>query len=94
MPIDVRPFLAAASVAVATRRAVGRSAISGPGTVASIGPLTCTMPFRTAYSNDEARKYLAEWAAIEFDPRVAKVLLELDINEPVGNVSVNIEQAI
>jgi len=56
--------------------------------------LTGSRPFRTAYSNDEARKYLAEWAAIEFDPRVAKVLLELDINEPVGNVSVNIEQAI
>jgi len=56
--------------------------------------LTGSRPFRTAYSNDEARKYLAEWAAIEFDPRVAKVLLELDINEPAGNVSVNIEQAI
>ena len=56
--------------------------------------LTGSRPFRTAYSDDEARKYLAEWAAIEFDPRVAKVLLELDINEPAGNVSVNIEQAI
>jgi len=56
--------------------------------------LTGSRPFRTAYSNDEARKYLAEWAAIEFDPRVAKVLLELDINEPVENVSVSIEQAI
>ena len=56
--------------------------------------LTGSRPFRTAYSVEEARKYIAEWAAIEFDPRVSKVLLELNIEEPVENVSVNIEQAI
>lgn len=56
--------------------------------------LTGSRPFRTAYSVEEARKYIAEWAAIEFDPRVSKVLLTLNIEETAENVEVNIEQAI
>ncbi|MFN0139329.1 MAG: HD-GYP domain-containing protein [Pyrinomonadaceae bacterium] len=32
--------------------------------------LTTTRPFRTAISDEEARKYLTLWAAIEFDPAI------------------------
>ena len=32
-------------------------------------------PFRAAYPSENARKYLAEWAGIEFDPAVVKALL-------------------
>jgi HD-GYP domain-containing protein (c-di-GMP phosphodiesterase class II) len=53
--------------------------------------LTGSRPFRTAYSIEEARKYIAEWAAIEFDPRVSKVLLDLDLAEPVEEFSVTVE---
>ncbi len=34
-------------------------------------------PFRAAMSPDEARKYLTEWAGIEFDPAVVKAFLSL-----------------
>jgi HD-GYP domain-containing protein (c-di-GMP phosphodiesterase class II) len=53
--------------------------------------LTGSRPFRTAYTIDEARKYLAEWAAIEFDPRIAKVLLDLDLAETVEEVSISLD---
>jgi HD-GYP domain-containing protein (c-di-GMP phosphodiesterase class II) len=58
----------------------------------SYASLTGSRPFRTAYTVDEARKYLAEWAAIEFDPRIAKVLLDLDLAEKVEDFSVTVEQ--
>ena len=32
-------------------------------------------PFRAAMSADDARKYMAEWAGIEFDPAVVKAFL-------------------
>jgi len=54
--------------------------------------LTGSRPFRTAYTIDEAKKYLAEWAAIEFDPRISKVLLDLDLSESVEDFSVTVEQ--
>jgi len=53
--------------------------------------LTGSRPFRTAYSIEEARKYVAEWAAIEFDPRVSKILLELDLADTVEEFSVTVE---
>lgn len=53
--------------------------------------LTGSRPFRTAYGREEARKYLAEAAAIEFDPRVAKVLLDLDIADTVEDLTVSVE---
>lgn len=40
--------------------------------------LTDTRPFRAAISENDARKYLIEWAGIEFDPKVVKVFLELN----------------
>ena len=37
--------------------------------------LTNDRPFRSALTDDNARKYLVEWAAIEFDPTVVKAFL-------------------
>lgn len=41
--------------------------------------LTSKRPFRAAMSEESARKYMAEWAAIEFDPAVVKAFLSLPI---------------
>lgn len=40
--------------------------------------LTDSRPFRSAISAEEAKKYVTEWAGIEFDPKVVKAFLELD----------------
>ena len=53
--------------------------------------LTGTRPFRGAIVMDEARKFVVEWAGIEFDPLVAKALLSLQIADETQNISVNIE---
>lgn len=53
--------------------------------------LTGSRPFRTAYTVEQTRKYLAEWAAIEFDPRIAKVMLDLDLAESIEDISFNVE---
>jgi len=47
--------------------------------------LTSVRPFRTAWSIDDARKYLIEWAGIEFDPAIVKAFLA--IREPVRSLS-------
>jgi len=39
--------------------------------------LTDTRPHRAALSETEAKKYLTEWSAIEFDPKIVKAFLEL-----------------
>lgn len=39
--------------------------------------LTDDRPFRRAFTEDEARRHLAEWAGIEFDPRVVRAFLTL-----------------
>ncbi|HEX8160522.1 MAG TPA: HD domain-containing phosphohydrolase [Pyrinomonadaceae bacterium] len=39
--------------------------------------LTDERPFRPAGTEDEARRHLAQWAGIEFDPRVASAFLTL-----------------
>jgi len=46
--------------------------------------LTEARPFRSVMSVDDARKYLIEWAGIEFDPMVVKKFLRL---ESVGHES-------
>src|SRR5918998_2400295 len=43
----------------------------------SYAALTDDRPFRRALTVEAARKHLAEWAAIEFDPRVVRALLAL-----------------
>jgi len=40
--------------------------------------LTDTRPFNTPLPEDEAKRYLAEWAGIELDPRIVKAFLELE----------------
>jgi HD-GYP domain-containing protein (c-di-GMP phosphodiesterase class II) len=37
--------------------------------------LTSKRPFRAAWPVEEAKKYLVEWAGIEFDPAIVKVFL-------------------
>lgn len=54
--------------------------------------LTGTRPFRAALASAEARKYVTEFAGIEFDPRVAKALLGLTVADEAQNVSVHIDQ--
>ena len=41
--------------------------------------MTADRPYRAAISETEAKRYLTEWAAIEFDPRVVKAFLALEI---------------
>lgn len=40
--------------------------------------LTDARPHRAALTKDEARKYLIEWAGIEFDPKIVKAFLTLE----------------
>ena len=40
--------------------------------------LTDSRPYSVAISASEARRYLSEWAGIEFDPKVAKAFLMLE----------------
>lgn len=40
--------------------------------------LTDLRPFRVAVSEAEAKRYLTEWAGIEFDPKIVKVFLSLE----------------
>lgn len=39
--------------------------------------LTDARPFRPAYTEEEARRYLQEWAGLEFDPRVVRSFLSM-----------------
>jgi len=43
----------------------------------SYAALTDARPFRPALSKERAREHMAEWAAIEFDPKVVDALLTL-----------------
>ena len=43
----------------------------------SYAAMTDARPFRAAMSKEKARAHMAEWAAIEFDPRVVDALLSL-----------------
>jgi HD-GYP domain-containing protein (c-di-GMP phosphodiesterase class II) len=40
--------------------------------------LTGKRPFRKPIPIDEARRYMIEWAGIEFDPKVVKALISVD----------------
>ena len=51
--------------------------------------MTASRPFRMALSDDDAKKYIREWAGIEFDPAVVKAFLALDIDDVAVN-SVNL----
>ena len=61
----------------------------------SYASLTDDRPYRKAYSEQQAREHLIEWAGLEFDPRVVRALLSLEpINELKSyNQSTNVNQA-
>jgi HD-GYP domain-containing protein (c-di-GMP phosphodiesterase class II) len=46
--------------------------------------LTSARPFRPAMSLDNAKKYITEWAGIEFDPSAVKALLSIDLPEEIS----------
>ena len=43
--------------------------------------LTSARPYRAAMSHDNAKKYMTEWAGIEFDPAVVKAFLAVSLAE-------------
>ena len=45
--------------------------------------LTSNRPYRAAMSDDQAKKYMVEWAGIEFDPSVVKAFLSIDLPEEI-----------
>jgi HD-GYP domain-containing protein (c-di-GMP phosphodiesterase class II) len=47
-------------------------------TVDTYCALTDSRPYSHAISESEAKRYLVEWAGIEFDPKVVKAFLSLD----------------
>ena len=53
--------------------------------------LTADRPWRKAISDDDARRHLAEWAALEFDP--AMVMAFRDITLPQAAMAENAEEA-
>ena len=46
----------------------------------SYAALTDDRPRRHAMQDEEAKHYMAEWAGLEFDPRVVKAFLSIDAN--------------
>ena len=44
----------------------------------SYAALTDNRPRRHAMQDDEAKRYMTEWAGLEFDPKVVKAFLEID----------------
>jgi HD-GYP domain-containing protein (c-di-GMP phosphodiesterase class II) len=40
--------------------------------------LTDARPFRTAFTEKQAREHLLEWTGLEFDPRIVRALLALE----------------
>jgi HD-GYP domain-containing protein (c-di-GMP phosphodiesterase class II) len=44
----------------------------------SYASLTDARPFRTAFTERQAREHLLEWTGLEFDPRVVRALLALE----------------
>lgn len=49
--------------------------------------MTANRPYRAAVSDDEARKYLVEWSAVEFDARIVKAFLALEIADKKNDSS-------
>ena len=45
------------------------------------GALTASRPFRRTISDEDARRYITEWAGIELDPEIARALLNMRIPE-------------
>lgn len=56
--------------------------------------LTDRRPYRAAMSAEDARRYLTEWAGIEFDPKVVKAFLSLENFKELESYFVNRESLI
>jgi HD-GYP domain-containing protein (c-di-GMP phosphodiesterase class II) len=55
--------------------------------------LTDARPFRKALSEEEARRYMAAWAGIEFDPTVVKAFLTLEVSSELRSYAVATSQS-
>jgi HD-GYP domain-containing protein (c-di-GMP phosphodiesterase class II) len=49
----------------------------------SYAALTDNRPRRHAMEDDEAKRYMMEWAGLEFDPKVVKAFLSIDVEQYV-----------
>ncbi|MFN2579114.1 MAG: HD-GYP domain-containing protein [Pyrinomonadaceae bacterium] len=55
--------------------------------------LTDARPFRSAYSEQQAREHLIEWTGLEFDPRVVRTLLALEPFKELKGYAPEVEPA-
>lgn len=53
--------------------------------------LTDYRPFNTPLTETEAKKYITEWAGIEFDPQVVKIFLEIEGLDALKSFAAEIE---
>ena len=53
--------------------------------------MTADRPYRAALTETEAKRYLTEWAGIEFDPKIVKAFLTLEVAEEFEAHSETIE---
>ncbi|HKC62731.1 MAG TPA: HD domain-containing phosphohydrolase, partial [Pyrinomonadaceae bacterium] len=54
--------------------------------------LTDARPYRPAYTEEEARKHLQEWAGLEFDPRVVRAFLSMPRISELNSYATNDSQ--
>ncbi len=57
----------------------------------SYAALTDNRPRRHAMQDEEAKHYMAEWAGLEFDPKVVKAFLSIDTSTYVTSASTRAE---
>lgn len=55
--------------------------------------LTDARPFRTAFTESQAREHLLEWTGLEFDPRVVRALLSLEPFKELKGYAPEVEAA-
>lgn len=55
--------------------------------------LTDARPFRSARTEEQARKHLTEWAGLEFDPRVVRALLSLGPLNELKSYAVTMQES-
>ena len=59
----------------------------------SYAAITDMRPYRPALNQEEARRHMAAWAGIEFDPRIVKALLSLDPLPELESFAVSLAEA-
>ena len=53
--------------------------------------MTADRPFRATIAESDAKNYLIEWAGIEFDPKIVKAFLSLEISNEANNGEYNLD---